>query len=252
MGPAALPDELLHDPRLFRGGQRLNARRDGVPSGQAGLDAVLPWGGFPRGALSELLIAADGIGEFSLLLPALRQLSEEAPIALVQPPYIPYAPALVHAGLPLERLVWIAPPAERVLWTAEQCLRAGCLSAVLLWDGGGDARPLRRLQVAADSGRALAFLFRPDRHRANPSPAALRLRITAGELEVVKCRGMQVPEADFSRKPALWDPHKTPRTRMNAGGSGASLASIADRPASSSSRSPKAETRASALPALHA
>lgn len=201
MAALALPDELLRDPRLFRGGQRLDARRDGVPSGQHALDAALPWGGFPRGALSELLHGHDGIGEFGLLLPALRQLCAEAPIALIRPPYIPYAPALALAGLPLERLIWIDPPPERGLWAAEQCLRAGCLSAVLAWDGGADVRPLRRLQVAADSGRALAFLFRPERHLANPSPAALRLRIAAGELEVVKCRGAGMQGAEMAQQP---------------------------------------------------
>lgn len=200
MAALVLPDELLRDPRLFRGGQRLDARRDGVPSGLAELDAVLPWGGFPRGALSELLHTHDGIGELDLLLPALRQLCAEAPVALVRPPYIPYAPALALAGLPLQRLIWIDPPAARGLWAAEQCLRAGCLSAVLVWDGGSDSRPLRRLQVAADSGRALAFLFRPDHQRINPSPAALRLHIAPGALEVVKCRGAGMQDTERARQ----------------------------------------------------
>jgi len=190
---SALPDELLRDTRLFRGGKSLAAVRQGVPSGLPELDALLPWGGFPRGALSELLIAHDGIGELGLLLPALRSLCQDAPIALVQPPYIPYAPALQQAGLPLQRLLWIAPPRERTLWAAEQCLRAGCLAAVLLWDNGGDERPLRRLQVAAETGNALAFLFRPLKHVHNPSPAALRLQISPRELRVVKCRGAVAP-----------------------------------------------------------
>lgn len=188
-----LDEQLLRGGRLYRGGQSLAEREHGIASGLAELDARLPWGGFPATALTELLHGADGLGEFSLLLPALRQLGRSGPITLVNPPYVPYAPALQQQGLALGGLLWIAPIAERVLWSAEQCLRAGCLGAVLLWHDGGDERPLRRLQVAAESGQTAAFLFRPARHAANPSPAALRLQLEGGRLRVLKCRGAVAP-----------------------------------------------------------
>ena len=184
---------LLSDKRLFRGGQSLVEQRDFLASGLAELDEALPWGGFPRGALTEILHAQDGIGELYWLLPALRRALLNEPIALINPPYLPYAPALRQAGLPLSKLIWLTPPADRVLWAAAQCLRAGCLAGVLLWHGGGDERPLRRLQVAAESGRSLAWLFRPSKHANNPSPAALRIEIERDRLQVLKCRGAVAP-----------------------------------------------------------
>jgi hypothetical protein len=194
-------DAALRDARLFRGGRALLEHRDGLPTGIAALDDALPWGGFPRGALSELLHRHDGIGEMSLLLPALRRLAASERVALIAPPYLPYPPALVQDGLPLSQLVWLAPPAERVLWTAEQCLRAGCLGGVLLWSPTGDDRALRRLQLAAEQGGAHAWLFRPLRHATNASPAALRLQVDRHRLQVLKCRGAVV-RGDFERQAA--------------------------------------------------
>jgi hypothetical protein len=56
------------------------------------------------------------------------------------------------------------------LWASEQCLRAGCLSAVLSWPMQADDRALRRLQVAADTGGTMGFVFREARAERNPSP----------------------------------------------------------------------------------
>lgn len=202
MREAATLQDALRDGRVFAG-CRAARTQDGLASTHAALDDALPWGGFPRGALTELLVAADGLGELSLLAPALSALARRERIALVAPPYVPYAPALVRAGLPLERLAWIDAPAERALWAAEQCLKAGCLGAVLAWTAGGDERALRRLQVAAEDGGSFGFVFRPARHAANPSPAALRLRVEADAdgapgLRVLKCRGAQPSAAALS------------------------------------------------------
>jgi hypothetical protein len=82
------------------------------------------------------------------------------------------------------------------LWAAEQCLRSGCLGAVLAWPRQADDRALRRLQVAADGGRTPGFVFRGLREAANPSPAALRIAVDAGtppRLRVLKCRGGNPP-----------------------------------------------------------
>ncbi|HGG59257.1 MAG TPA: hypothetical protein ENK26_04980 [Gammaproteobacteria bacterium] len=49
---------------------------------------------------------------------------------------------------------------------------------------------MRRLQLAAEHGRASGFLFRPARLRAQHSPAALRLLIQPPDrLDIFKCRG---------------------------------------------------------------
>ncbi|HDX0791238.1 MAG: DNA lesion error-prone repair protein ImuA, partial [Stenotrophomonas maltophilia] len=70
-----------------------------------------------------------------------------------------------------------------------QCLRSAACAAVLCWPHQADDRALRRLQVAADSGQCLGFVFREAQAARNPSPASLRLQLDHGQVRVLKCRG---------------------------------------------------------------
>lgn len=169
-----------------------------VQSGWPRLDACLPDGGWPLGTLIELLLPEAGVGELRLLLPALRALGTSTGgrrwLAWIAPPHLPYPPALAQGGIHAERLLLIATrhTAER-LWAAEQALRSGSCTAVLLWLDTADDRWLRRLKFAAEAGGALAVLFRPLGREAHASPATLRLALEptpAGlDLRVFKSRG---------------------------------------------------------------
>ncbi|HVT31795.1 MAG TPA: translesion DNA synthesis-associated protein ImuA, partial [Rhodanobacteraceae bacterium] len=156
-------------------------------------------GGWPRGALSEILVENDGIGECSLLLPALASLTQAGQrIVFVAPPYIPYPPAFVMAGIDLAKVVHIDAAEADTHWTAEQCLRAGCCGAVLSWMPRTDYQKLRRLQLAAETGAAIGFVFRPLSASRETSPAALRVRVSMPDsgprVEILKCRGLQRSE----------------------------------------------------------
>jgi hypothetical protein len=170
-----------------------------VATGWPALDQALPGRGWPQGALTELLPATEGIGELSLLLPALRELtSHDRPIVFVRPSHAPYAPALARAGLPLRRLTWIAAGDDAdARWAAEQILRENAAGAVLLWSSAAGDTPLRRLQLAAQEGQSLAFLYRPPQSLrqalVTASPAAVRLVLgpapDALRIQVLKARG---------------------------------------------------------------
>ena len=200
--PALL--QALQDRRLFRAGQPLARDQEATPSGLADLDAALPWGGFPRGALTEILLPRPGLGEIELILQAWRRIGAQERLVFIAPPGVPYAPALRAAGIALPRFTWIDVDAAQAPWAAEQCLRAGCLGAVALWLAGGDDRSLRRLQLAAGEGRCHGFVFRPSRHAVNASPAALRLQLEpapgALRLRVLKCRGAMTPAQALQRE----------------------------------------------------
>jgi hypothetical protein len=174
-------EALLNDPRLWRGGQGILSRAEGegLPSGFPELDRVLPWGGWPLGALTEILPAREGIGELRLVLPALARLSQAGRWQVwVEPPYLPYAPALALYGVRLSRVVLILPRTERErLWAIEQALRSGVCGAVLAWPRTADFRILRRLQLAAEVGRGVGLLTYPPQADIPHSPAALRLRL---------------------------------------------------------------------------
>jgi cell division inhibitor SulA/protein ImuA len=162
----------------------------------------LPGGGWPTASLIEVLLDDTGLGEVQLFLPALvacqRAVSQhngDAPwLVWIAPPHEPYAPALAQQGIELERLLIVRPTtATEALWAAEQALSSGVCAAVLLWLKGTDDRWLRRLKLAAEAGRSLGVLFRPERHRFESSPANLRIVMSRGEpcarIDLLKVQG---------------------------------------------------------------
>ena len=68
-------DTLVQRADIWRGGETPSENGTGISTGVSQLDAVLPGGGWPRGALTEILIPDEGIGELSLVMPALARLS---------------------------------------------------------------------------------------------------------------------------------------------------------------------------------
>lgn len=155
------------------------------------LDQALPGGGLPVGAVTEILAASFGIGELRLVLPVLARLTRnDRYVAFVDPPYLPYPPALAQQNVRLKKIITIRAAADS-LWAAEQMLRCSAFGAVLVWHAALHDKEVRRLQLAAEAGGTLALIY-----RAGPqvsSPAALRLALRAcGDgvrVEVLKCRG---------------------------------------------------------------
>ena len=198
MGAVVALDTLFNGGRVWKG--RPAAPPASVhPTGLAALDAVLPSGGWPESALSEILMAKEGVGELDLLFPALARMTQAGhPVVVIAPPYIPYAPAWQAAGVDLSQLEIVHASPRDALWAFEQCLRSGACAAVLGWPQQADAQSLRRLQVAADSGDCLGFAFRDRKHVANASPAALRMEHAGGHWHVRKCRGGQLPSRTFA------------------------------------------------------
>ena len=181
---------LLEHPALWRG--RSAARLPTLPSGFAALDAALPGGGWPRHGLIEILIPRFGSGELTLLLPTLAALSRGAQArwcVWVAPPYLPFAPALVAGGVVLGRVAVVG--GQKPLWAFEQVLGSGACDAALAWSRSPKARDVRRLQLAAERGRTLGVLFRPQRAARSASPAALRLAVSAtgATLRVQRIKG---------------------------------------------------------------
>jgi len=191
-------DAVLSHPAVWRGGDCARVTVPSVPTGFAELDALLPGGGWPAGMLTEICTERPGVGELQIVMPAAAHLTRMGRwLALVAPPYIPYAPAFAAHGVKLSHLMLIQPKTDdEILWACEQALRTDDCGATLAWLDHVRDRALRRLQLAAESGGALAILFRSA--RAIPaSPAALRLHVgKAGNktvIRILKRRGCGVP-----------------------------------------------------------
>ncbi len=194
MDPAALDTLLKNQPALWRGKDRFSVEAS-IPTGFGALDNALPAGGWGIGGVTELLLEQHGIGELSLLLPALRHVvggsascTRSQPssdshatgwAALVNPPYVPYAPAFSNAGITLDRLLIINSGDDiNTLWSTEQLLRSGLFGAVVAWVQKSGAQRQRRLQLAAESGGCWAAIYRPLHSQSEHSPVSTRICVT--------------------------------------------------------------------------
>ena len=184
-------ESLKRDGLLWQGRAQHALSECTMPTGWPVFDELLG-GGWPRAALTEVLSEAhQGL---PLLIPLLARLStEQRWLALIAPPYVPYAPALVARGVAVERLLLIRDvSATQGLWATEQALKSGACATVLAWPGELQTAQLRRLQLAAEQGDCLGVLFRTPRTARQSSPAALRLRVRPAplglEVDVLKRR----------------------------------------------------------------
>lgn len=189
-----LEEVLGRHPALWRGRGLPRREARAIRTGFPGLDAALPGGGWPSGALVDIVSAHRGIGELSILLPAMAGLCRKGLHAVwIDPPFTPYAPALQQAGVITQQVLVIGPcPSDGdVPWCMEKILYSAGCGMALAWPGRLDFRTARRLQLAAESGGSLGVLFRgPD---PGNSPAALRLGLTPQgdtlEVGILKARG---------------------------------------------------------------
>ncbi len=193
-------EKLLKHPDLWRAGQISPAQtRRGITTGYPGLDQHLPGHGWPADGLMELLLPCAGIGELRLLMPALRALSntQNRWLAWINPPFIPYAPALQAAGIESSKILLIHPRShEDALWALERACKSGSCASVFAWmdEKKLSIKDSRRLQVAAKQGKTLSCLFRPEQARNHSSMAELRLALSSPgtdqiNIDILKRRG---------------------------------------------------------------
>jgi len=220
---------LLSHPAIWRGGD-CAPEPSALPSGFAALDAALPGCGWPQNALTEMLLAREGIGEIRLTLPALvRVQAQGRDVVWIAPPHKPYAPALAAAGLDLARLyvVHCREPKD-ALWAFDQALRAPECGAAFAWLPTHDERALRRLQVAAREGGTWGVLWRRPGQRGNAAAAPLRLALAPhagphfGQLaiHVLKRRGATLPQPvliDVGKPAFISTALPKPSPRLGAG-----------------------------------
>lgn len=195
---------------VWRGDQMASFRSLTEPSGFAALDAELPGGGWPKSALTELLIQQPGIGEIRLLLPALANIAKKSRIAFVEPPHTPHIAAWTSWGLDADKMLMVKTRrTSDALWAAEQILRNGSCGALLFWQPQVRTEALRRLQLASQASDTMFWLVRPLSAGDNSSPAPLRLALTPAtggvNVHVVKRRGPQHEQPVFIALPSDYD-----------------------------------------------
>ena len=179
---------------VWRGREHNKSNSTGyVPSGFLKIDDKIH--GWPLGTLIEIVPHQIGIGEFSILLPALAQLSQDSRwILLVCPPYTPYAPFLSNMGVDTSKV--IVTHAETITdagWCMEQGLRSHACSAVIGWFPQITEKIIRRLQLTLEEKNILGIFFtKPsEKYKNNPTPWRFILKQKNHEMlvEIPKRRG---------------------------------------------------------------
>lgn len=241
-------ETILRHPAIWRA-EPAQASQQSIATTHAVLDQALPEHGWPIGVLTELLVRETGVGELALLTPALRTICAQGRgIALIAPPYLPHARAWEAAGIALERMLIVASEGSDLLWAAEQALRSGECGAVMVWSqAAGRAlnnRALQRLQLAASTGNALCFLYRPVSAEANPSPAPLRIRLAAQagalQLHFVKCRGVLRTQPVLVQSfPAHWQRVISATEAARVAGSPRNVVTVSASPATAGIAAPQ-------------
>jgi protein ImuA len=211
MTPVLASPEKIH-PSLWRGTQLARGIGRTVDTGYPLLSVELPGGGWPCGALVELLIQQAGIGELRLLAPALAATGR--PVTLLQPPLDPNVQGLAHAGVPTKRLLQLRPKVTAdALWAAEQVLKTGSCGALIFWQHSIRVDSLRRLHLAAKANDTLFFLIRPLSAAQDASPAELRLAVRPAaegvSVDIIKRKGPSAADRlllELRSSPVLLDP----------------------------------------------
>jgi protein ImuA len=195
--------ENLH-PALWRASQLGRGTGDYVDCGHPALAQELPGGGWPLAGMTEILVPQAGCAELQLLSPALNRLAQ-GKIVLINTPYRPQILALAALQIDLSQVLWLpCNNSQDALWATEQIVRNQSCSAVLLWQSISTRQKrapafksdaLRRLHIAAQSGRSLFCIIRPWESQLSPSPAPLRIKLSLQEqaltIDIFKRRGAQ-------------------------------------------------------------
>ena len=184
---------------VWRAGELGAASVQTISTGYAALSRVLPGGGWPCGAMTEVLQSQPGQHEWGLVAPALGMLQAASPdalVVLVGAPYCPFGPALGARQLNMQRLLNIPSKnakndAPAMLWATREALQCADVGAVLAWLPDARSAHLRRLQIAAQTHNKLLFVFRPLQAQQDSSPAPLRLKL-AGMAQAAAGHNLQI------------------------------------------------------------
>ncbi|EFP97353.1 translesion DNA synthesis-associated protein ImuA [Vibrio caribbeanicus] len=173
--------ENLKEKQWLRSGS-LNSQELGIhPTGHKKLDSTLN-GGFPKHGVIEVK-SPSGIGELRLLLPHIKNTSQDRLCVFIQPPGYLCTEQLVSLGINANNILLIYPENEQhALWAAEQCLRSGACSNVLLWHAGLEIHQAKRLQVASERGQCLHFYLKTGSPESFSLPITLNMTLSPHDL----------------------------------------------------------------------
>ena len=196
---------LLKANRDLMTGNMLKPHREVLSSGLSVVDRFLPFGGFQRGGISELI--GSGFKHLLAICALARASQEGNAVASLSPEGVMNPHLLVHAGADLKSCHFLVEGvSEHLFWSAEQVVGSGLFSLVVLY---ASCRRTGILRLSSSGYRRILWQAKKHRcvvlmllesHAYLPyvgRPCALRLRVErqgdglSGRVTlcVVKCSG---------------------------------------------------------------
>lgn len=138
-------------------------------------------GGWPDDGVIELQ-TINGIGEFRLLAPYLSHLAISRRLMMfINAPSIINSQMLAFNNIAPSSVVLVSTHNDNEQrWSAEQSLRSGCVSIVVLWQQTFSACQIKRLKLAASYGNSRLIIIRSPQ-QLNPLPVNLSLALSPVE-----------------------------------------------------------------------
>ncbi len=171
-----------------------------LKTGHKPLDEVIQ--GWRLGLTTEIGLDKAGVGELRLLLPAIKALQKSPSgakqVLWIAPPLMPFAPALVKAGLDLNFLHIVQTQCLKdTLWACEQALSSGSCAATICWTNNQPLknREIRRLQLAAEQHNTWHVLFRNRRFLEQSSVSNMRLQISNNKRSQLNVKVIKQPNS---------------------------------------------------------
>ncbi|MBT3909659.1 MAG: hypothetical protein HOB37_16350 [Rhodospirillaceae bacterium] len=151
--------------------------------GIAEIDGALPGGGLALASVHEVCGASSltpALGFSAALLG--RAAGRTGTVLWCRRSGELYAPGLTAFGLRPDNLIVVQAKSDKdILWTMEEGLRSGALSAVLGEPGTISPIALRRLQLAAETGGTMGLLLGLEKHQTVSASAMTRWRVETAE-----------------------------------------------------------------------
>ena len=204
----AFPARILeHLPAGVRWAQ-VEPEKSVLTLGYPELDAALPDGGLPRGAVVELSVRGGAALASSMALAACRTVHQQAELhgadvpwcAFVDPLGSLFAPALERAGVESTRLLVVRPPADALARVSSRLIESQAFAVVVVDTVGVPGVPLpvplahwsrvvRRLATGvAGSDTVVVLISDAEARRPLPWPVALRLELRRARFQEVSLR----------------------------------------------------------------
>jgi len=168
----------LHDNHQIWHGNNHHALSHNISTGDQQLDHYLS-GGIPDASVIELQ-TINGIGELRLLVSFVASKAQSTRlISFIAPPSDICSQMLANHGIdPQQVLVLCSEQGSDSLWSAEQCLKSGCVGVVILWHQQFSTAQIKRFKLAAEQGQTNLIILRQQQSFPCYLPVPLSLSLS--------------------------------------------------------------------------